>query len=257
MNDTAELFDLTGRVALVSGASGSLGSAVSKGLAASGATVVVSGRSAGPLDKLASEIDGQGGRAEVVVGDPTNEEEATRTVQETLVRGEGLDILVTAAGHNKPQPIVEQPLSEWEAIIASQLKATWLLCRAAGRVMIERGRGGKVVLIGSQRGFLGMPNYSAYSPAKAAVHLLARTLAWEWGPHHINVNCLAPGLFRSSLTEWMWGDDATYQRLLGRIPIGRLGEPHDFVGAAIFLCSRASDWMTGAVIPVDGGYTAG
>jgi NAD(P)-dependent dehydrogenase (short-subunit alcohol dehydrogenase family) len=113
------------------------------------------------------------------------------------------------------------------------------------------------VLVGSQRGALGMANYSAYCPAKAAVHLLARSLACEWGPHGIQVNCLAPGLFRSDLTAWMWEDCEVSTRMLARVPHGRLGEPADFVGPVIFLASAASDWMTGAILHVDGGYTAG
>jgi NAD(P)-dependent dehydrogenase (short-subunit alcohol dehydrogenase family) len=252
-----ELFDISGKVALVSGASGALGAAVAKGLAGAGAKVMLTGRDTGRLTPIADEIAGAGGATDTEAGAPDDPSAVATVVGATVDRLGGLDILVTAAGMNQPAPIVDQSLEDWRAIVDSQLTTTWLLCKETGRVMIDRGRGGKVILVGSQRGKLGMANYGAYSPAKAAVHLLAQTLAWEWGPHGIQVNCLAPGLFRSSLTEWMWDDQATYQRLLGRIPHGRLGEPEDFVGPVLFLASRASDWMTGGILSVDGGYTAG
>ena len=255
MSGPLDLFDVAGKVAIVTGASGSLGSAVSRGLADAGARVMLTGRSKDTLAPLADEITASGGVADFEVGAPDGHDAVTNVVAATTKRLGPVDVLVAAAGMNKPAPIVEQTVDEWEEIVSSQLKTAWLYCKEAGKVMIEHG-GGKVILIGSQRGLLGMANYAAYSPAKAAVHLLTRTLAAEWGPSNIQVNCLAPGLFRSGLTEWMWEDDATYQRLLGRVPHGRLGEPEDFIGPVIFLSSKASDWMTGAILNVDGGYTA-
>ena len=253
----ASRFDVANRVAIVSGATGALGHAVSRGLAEAGSKVMLTGRSEEKLKPLADELATAGGRVEYEAAPPDDEAEVRRVVAATVDRLGGVDILVTAAGMNQPAPIVEQRLEDWEAIVDSQLKTTWLLCKHVGAAMIDRGRGGKVILIGSQRGRLGFPNYSAYSPAKGAVHLLAQSLAWEWGPHGIQVNCLAPGLFRSELTEWMWDDDGARTRMLARVPHGRLGEPDDFVGPVIFLASAASDWMTGAVLSVDGGYTAG
>ena len=254
---TAELFDLTGRVALVTGATGALGSALCQGLAGAGASVMLTGRNEDSLAPAAASIEASGGGVRYVAGRPDDPTDVARVVAATIDQLGGIDVLVTAAGMNKPAPIVDQSVEEWEQVMDSQLKATWLFCREAGKAMIEQGRGGKVILIGSQRGQLGMANYGAYCPAKAGVELLAKSLACEWGPQGIQVNCLAPGLFRSSLTEWMWEDDATYQRLLGRVPSGRLGEPQDFVGPTVMLASPASDWMTGTVLAVDGGYTAG
>jgi NAD(P)-dependent dehydrogenase (short-subunit alcohol dehydrogenase family) len=123
--------------------------------------------------------------------------------------------------------------------------------------MIEQGRGGKVILVGSARGELGLANYSAYATSKGAVHLLAKTLGCEWGQYKINVNAIAPTVFRTALTQWMFEDDAFYKNFLKRIPIGRLGEPEDFVGSVIYLSSKASDFMTGAIVALDGGYLAG
>ena len=250
-------FDIRDRVAIVSGATGALGGAVSQGLAEAGAKVLVTGRSEDKLKVLVDELTGSGGVADFEAARPDDEDAVGRVVAGAVERLGGVDILVTAAGMNKPAPIVEQSLEDWDAILDSQLKTTWLFCKHTGAAMIEQGRGGKVVLIGSQRGKLGFPNYSAYCPAKGAVHLLAQSLAWEWGRHGIQVNCLAPGLFKSELTEWIWNDDAARAGILTRVPHGRLGEPEDFVGPVIFLASPASDWMTGAVLSVDGGYTAG
>jgi NAD(P)-dependent dehydrogenase (short-subunit alcohol dehydrogenase family) len=137
------------------------------------------------------------------------------------------------------------------------VKATYLFCKEVGKVMINQGRGGKVILVGSARGHLGLSNYTAYSPSKGAVHLLAKALGCEWGPHKINVNAVAPTVFRTPLTQWMFDDNAFYMNFLKRIPLGRLGEPEDFIGTVIFLSSKASDFITGAIIDVDGGYTAG
>ena len=124
-------------------------------------------------------------------------------------------------------------------------------------VMIEQGRGGKVINVSSARGNLGMAGYTAYSSSKAAVNLLTKSLGCEWGQHKINVNALAPTVFRTALTQWMFDDQEFYKNFLRRIPIGRLGEPEDFVGILLMLSSSASDFMTGAIIDIDGGYAAG
>jgi NAD(P)-dependent dehydrogenase (short-subunit alcohol dehydrogenase family) len=253
----SDLFDIGDKVVMISGATGALGSALSHGLARAGAKVLITGRSEHKLKPLADAITDSGFTADYEAGAPDDPEAVRHIADAALERFGGIDVLVTAAGMNKPAPIVDQPPEDWQAVLDSQLKTTWLFCQAVGRVMIDQNRGGKVILIGSQRGDLGMANYSAYSPAKAAVHLLAKTLGCEWGPYNIQVNCLAPGLFRSELTDWMWSDEAVYRRLLARVPHGRLGEPEDFIGPVMFLASAASDWMTGAVLAVDGGYTAG
>jgi NAD(P)-dependent dehydrogenase (short-subunit alcohol dehydrogenase family) len=142
-------------------------------------------------------------------------------------------------------------------IMDANVKGTWLYCKEVGKVMIEQGRGGKVILLSSTRAMLGMSNYTAYSPSKGAVSLMTKSLGCEWGPHKINVNAIAPTVFRTELTQWMFDDNEFYMNFLNRIPIGRLGEPEDFLGTVIYLSSRASDFMTGTVLYVDGGYTAG
>ncbi len=255
--DIKKLFDVSGKVALITGATGGFGGAASRGLAAAGAKVMATARTVASLEKLVKDIRENGGEASYSPGNPVNYEDVKRIVKDTVDTYGGIDILVTAAGINKVSPIIEQPIKDWQEVIDVNLKGTYLFCKEVGKVMINQGRGGKVILVGSARGHLGMSNYSAYSPSKGAVHLLAKTLGCEWGPYKINVNAIAPTVFRTPLTQWMFDDKAFYMNFLKRIPIGRLGEPEDFIGTVIFLSSKASDFITGAIIDVDGGYTAG
>lgn len=254
---TQTLFDVTGKVALITGASGGFGRAAAIGLAQAGARVMLTGRSEDGLKEVQAAIQASGGVAAYCVGTPDHEADMQRIVATTVEQFGGLDVLITAAGMNKPGPIVEQSLDDWQAILDANLKGTYLACREAGKVMIAQKRGGKVILVSSTRGKLGMANYTGYCPSKGAVDSLAQSLACEWGPHGINVNAVAPTVFRTALTQWMFDDQAVYKRFLARIPLGRLAEPEDFVGTLIYLSSRASDFMTGAVLYVDGGYTAG
>ena len=257
MNLVNDLFDVSGKVALITGATGGFGHAAAMGLAMAGAKVMATGRSEEKLKSLVEAIEKEGGLAAYSPGSPIEHDDVRRVVMDTVDQFGGIDILITAAGVNKPNPIVEQPLEEWDMIMDANVKGTWLYCKEVGKVMIDQARGGKVILLSSTRGMLGMANYTAYSPSKAAVSLMAKSLACEWGPHKINVNAIGPTVFRTALTQWMFDDDAFYKNFLKRIPIGRLGEPEDFIGTVIFLSSKASDFMTGTVLYVDGGYTAG
>jgi NAD(P)-dependent dehydrogenase (short-subunit alcohol dehydrogenase family) len=257
MIDVKKLFDVSGKIALVTGATGAFGAAAARGLAQAGASIMATGRGEKALKSLVEEINKAGGKAAFSVGDPANHDDVNRIVSDTKKTFSGIDILITAAGVSKPAPIIDQTVEEWEMIMDANVKGTYLFCKEAGKVMIDQKHGGKVILLGSARGELGMANYSAYSPSKGAVHLLAKTLGCEWGQYGINVNAIAPTVFRSALTQWMFDDDAFYKNFLRRIPIGRLGEPDDFVGIVIYLSSKASDFMTGAIINIDGGYAAG
>ena len=252
-----DLFDVTGKVALITGATGGFGRAASQALAAAGAKVMLTGRTVPKLEQIAAQIKDAGGEASISAGDPAIHDDVKRVIRETLEAFGGVDVLITAAGVNKPGFVHEQSDEEWQMIMDANVKGTYFFCKEAGKVMISQGRGGKVILLGSVRGELGLSRYTGYCPSKGAVHLLAKTLGCEWGPHKINVNCIAPAVFRTELTQWIYDDPAVHKTFLGRIPIGRLGEPEDFIGAVIFLSSRASDWMTGSVMYVDGGYTAG
>ncbi len=257
MQETNSLFDIQGKVALITGATGGFGKTIAKGLAKAGAKIMATGRSEKKLKPLAEEILADGGTAAYAAGDPANYEDVVKVVEETKAAFGGIDILITAAGVSIVKPITDLTADDFDTVLKANVSGTWHFCKAAGEVMIEQGRGGKVILLGSARGELGLANYSAYSTSKGGVHLLAKNLGCEWGPHGINVNAIAPTVFRTNLTQWMFDDNAFYKNFLKRIPIGRLGEPEDFLGTVIYLSSKASDFMTGAVVPVDGGYTAG
>ncbi len=252
-----DLFSVEGKVAIVTGATGAFGAAAAMGLAKAGAKVMCTGRKTETLAPLVSSITEAGFDAAFEAGDPVSHDDNKRIVAKTVELYGGIDIVVTAAGVSKPAPILEQPLEDWEMVMDVNVKGTWLMLKEAGKVMVEQGRGGKAIIISSTRGKLGMANYSAYSPSKAATDLITKSLGCEWGQYGINVNAIAPTVFRSALTQWMFDDDAFYKNFLKRIPIGRLGEPEDFIGSILFLSSKASDFMTGAILYVDGGYTAG
>lgn len=257
----ATLFDLTGRSALVTGATGAFGAEAARALAGAGATVTLAGGNETKLLGVTQSINDAGGRAHPAVGRPSTEADVDTLVGVAVENGGGLDIVVSGSGTNLVAPITEQDPADWDTVMDVNVRQSWLLCRAAGRVMLEQARGGKVILMSSARATLGMANYSAYCPSKAAIDLLAKSLACEWGPSNIQVNAIAPTVFRSDLTAWMYSDEgngpAVRKGILSRIPAGRLGEPEDFHGAVQLLASAASDFMTGAVINLDGGYTAG
>jgi NAD(P)-dependent dehydrogenase (short-subunit alcohol dehydrogenase family) len=260
--DGLALFDLRGRSALVTGASGALGAAASRALAGAGAHVTLAAGNAAAAVEVADGIVAAGGASHVVAGRPDSPEEAEAIVAAAVAAGGSLDLLVSASGVNVVAPTTEMTQADWETVMDANVRGSWLIAQAAGRQMITQGTGGKIVLVSSTRGKLGHPaGYSAYCPSKAAVDGLTRTLACEWGTDAINVNAIAPTVFRSDLTAWMYDEEgrgkAVREAMLSRIPLGRLGEPADFAGSVIFLCSRASDFITGQILYVDGGYTAG
>ncbi len=258
----AGLFDLTGRSALIPGASGAFGRAAALVLAGAGAHVTLAAASEDALAELARAIAAGGGKAEVIVCRPESPADAQSMVDAAVQASGRLDIVVCASGVNIVAPTVEMAESDWQKVMDANVRGSWLVSQAAGRQMIEQGEGGKIVLVSSTRGKLGHPaGYGAYCPSKAAVDGLTKTLACEWGRERINVNAIAPTVFRSDLTAWMYEEagrgKAVREAMLARIPIGRLGEPEDFQGAVVFLSSRASDFVTGQILYVDGGYTAG
>jgi NAD(P)-dependent dehydrogenase (short-subunit alcohol dehydrogenase family) len=258
----ASLFDVAGRSALITGATGALGSAAARALAANGARLTLTAGSEDALEQLGAELKDQGAEVELVARRPDSKEDAD-AMAEAAVRAHGrIDLLVTAAGVNKVAMITEQDPDEWQSVMDANVRGSWLACRAAGRRMLDQGEGGKVVLVSSTRGKLGHPaGYSAYCTSKSAVDGLTKTLACEWGAHGITVNAIAPTVFRSDLTAWMYAEEGrgkdVREAMLARIPLGRLGEPDDFVGPLLFLLSPASNFVTGQIVYVDGGYTAG
>jgi NAD(P)-dependent dehydrogenase (short-subunit alcohol dehydrogenase family) len=260
--DTKKLFNLSGKVALITGGTGAFGRIAALGLADAGAKVVITASNKAGLEKVAAEVKAAGGSVEIVTRRAESEADAEAMVDTAVQKFGGLDILVAGAGMNDPAPIVDQPLEKWEAIMDANVRGSWLVSKAAGKQMIKQGRGGKVVLISSARSVRGHPaGYGGYCTSKAAIDGLTRTLGCEWGKYKINVNAIGPTVFRSPLTNWMFGEDekatAVRNGFMARLPLGRLGEPEDLVGVLLFLSSSASDFCTGQTMFVDGGYTAG
>ena len=252
------LFDLTGKVAIVTGGSGAFGHDAAKGLAAFGANVVITSRRAEKLESAAADIrQATGVDVRPVSCDAVDPASVEAMVQKAVDEFGKVDILVTAAGEANRFPAEEFPIDEWQKVMDSLVKGTYLCCQAAGKRMIAQG-GGKIITVGSVRGYLGHPGgYSAYGTAKGAVHLLTKQLATEWAKHHINVNSIAPCIFWTPLTQQVIEDPELKKIFLSRIPWGRVADPQDFIGATVYLASAAADFVNGAVLPVDGGSVAG
>ncbi len=256
------LFDVRGKVAVVTGASGAFGSLAAKVLAGAGARLVLAASNEKAMAETADACRALGADVTMVARRPSTEGDCDAIMDAALAAYDALDILVVGSGLNDPCPITEQSLARFETVMDGNLTSAWLLCRAFGARVIPRGTKAKVVLMSSARGKLGHPaGYTAYCASKAATDGLTRALGCEWGKHGITVNAIAPTVFRSPLTAWMFEDNekanAVRAGFLARVPMGRLGEPEDLAGPLLFLCSRASDFHTGHTVYADGGYTAG
>lgn len=252
------LFDVKGKVALITGATGALGKAVAFGYGLAGMKVFITGRGEAKCKAVCDELEAQGIECGYSTGDPAVEADVIKVVNDAVAKFGEVNVLMTAAGYNHPQPIIEQELAEWQKIMDSDVQGTWLYCKYVGKQMIDQGKGGKVIMVSSARSKMGMAGYTGYCTAKAGIDLMAQSLACEWtAKYGINVNTINPTVFRSDLTEWMFDpESAVYNNFLKRLPIGRLGEPNDFIGPCIFLASSASDFMTGANVATEGGYWA-
>jgi NAD(P)-dependent dehydrogenase (short-subunit alcohol dehydrogenase family) len=260
--NTADLFGVKGKSAVVVGATGAFGKVVCATLGNSGVRLTIAAGNAAELATLKGELDAVGIAAAVVARRPNSEADCDAIVATAVAAYGGVDILVVASGMNDVAPIVDMAPERFQKVMLANVDGAWLMARAAGRQMIAQGKGGKVVFTSSARGKLGHPaGYSAYCTSKSAVDGMTKALGCEWGKYGITVNAIAPTVFRSPLTAWMFADDekarTTRAGFLARVPIGRLGEPEDLAGPLLFLCSRASDFHTGHIVYADGGYTAG
>ena len=257
IQDMKKMFDLTGKVAVVTGGSGGAGKAISIGLALYGADVVVTSRTLSTLETTATEVKKLGKKALPISCDVSDADSVDKMMKRAIKEFGKVDILVTCAGIALRSPAEEMPINDWQKVMDVNVRGTFLCCQAAAKEMIKRGEGGKIVTIGSIRGLHGHPaGYSGYGTSKGAVHLLTKQLAIEWSKYKIFVNCIAPCIFWTPLTEPILKDEAMYKVFMQRIPVGRAAEPEDLVGAAIYLASDASAMVQGHILYVDGGTSA-
>jgi NAD(P)-dependent dehydrogenase (short-subunit alcohol dehydrogenase family) len=251
------MFGISGKVALVTGATGALGGAVAKAYGYQGAKIVLTARNAEKLKALEAEFKAEGIDCACIVGDPAVEADMKKAV-DCAVRTYGeLNILAVCHGFNAPKGILEQSVEDWQKIMDADLKSVYVVCRAAAEQMVAQKKGGKLVVTSSARSKMGMKGYTGYCASKGGCDLMIQSMASDLAQYHINVNTINPTVFRSDLTEWMFDpESAVYQNFLKRLPIGRLGEVQDFIGLATFLASPASDFLTGGNYDATGGYWA-
>ena len=246
---------LDGRHAIVTGAGRGIGRAAALALAEAGADVTLFSRSEAELEAVASEVRERGTRAETCVGDVRSPGDVERLVEAAAVN-EGLSICVTAAGLNRPAPTLEQPIDDFDLVVETNLRGTYLTCRAFAAALRRGDRGGRIVAISSQLGEVGYPGRAAYCASKHAVNGLVRALAVEWAPVGITVNAVAPTFIDTPMTRPMFEDEAFRDEVLRRLPAGRIGTTSDVVGAIVFLASEQASLVTGHILAVDGGWTA-
>lgn len=249
-----ELFGLSGRTAVVTGGTSGLGAASAVGLAHAGAEVIISGRDRERGEGVIEEIAAAGGRAELELADLADASAVRALADRVLERHDRVDILVNAAGVFARGDAVDVTLEEWEALARTNVTSTMLLCQRFGRPMIDRGRG-KIINFSSTDGFLGVPEQLAYNVSKGAIVQLTRTLGAEWIRHGVNVNAVAPCDFATPMIEPFLHQQEYRDWIMEAIPAGRVGQPHEIVGAVLFLASGASDMVAGHNLLVDGGRT--
>ena len=250
-----QLFDLTDRVAVVTGAGRGLGQAMALALAAAGADVVVSSRTYPELEALRDDIRNLGPRAEAITVDCTQEASCDQLLTTAIERMGKVDILVNNAGINVRKPILELNAEEFDRVLTTNLYGYFYCARAAGRHMVARGSG-KIINISSMMGRVALPTQGAYASSKGAVEQLTNVLAIEWAQSGVQVNAIAPAYCETPLTKPVFEDPERNQFIRERTPMGRWGQPYELAGAVIFLASQASSFVTGHVLKVDGGWNA-
>jgi NAD(P)-dependent dehydrogenase (short-subunit alcohol dehydrogenase family) len=251
----ADLFDLSGKVALVTGGAGGIGHAQALGLADAGADVAVTSRNLKHLEEVAKEIEAKGRKSLAVTVNVVDEKSVSNMVNNVFKVFSHIDILVNAHGLAIRRPADTFPIDEWQQVMDINTRGTFLTCQAVGRVMIKQGSG-KIINVSSVRGRYGLPaDYAAYCPSKGAVDTLTRTLACEWAKHNVLVNAVAPTIVETDLTRDALANPDYAKMMKSRIPLGKWAMPEDIVGATVFFASKASDFITGQILYIDGGVT--
>jgi len=247
-----DMFDLSGQVAIVTGGCSGIGTAMAAGLAQYGARVTISGRTASKCEEAADELRADGADVLVVPTDVSQPEEANHMVAQTMERWGRVDILINSAGVGQGVPALEMSVEEWRRVMSIDLDGAFYCCQAAGRVMKEGGRG-SIINITSLSGMLGYANQAAYCASKGGLTMLTRALAVEWASYGIRVNAIAPTWFYTPISKDTLDDPTMLAQKLKSIPLGRVGHGDDIAGAAVFLASDASKYVTGHILSVDGG----
>ena len=251
-----DLFDLNGRKAVVSGAGRGIGKAIALGLARAGADIGLVARTESELNAVAGEVKEIGRRAVVRASDLTLTADIPELISGLAGDLGGIDILVNNAGTNIPQDSVDVSEAAWDTVMAINLKSCFFMAQAVGKVMIEQGRGGRIINISSQTGSVALIKRAAYCASKAGLNLVTKVLAMEWGPHEILVNAVAPTFVETEMTKPMLADPQFREYALAKNVLKRFGTTDDVAGAVTYLASPAANLVTGHILLVDAGWTA-
>jgi gluconate 5-dehydrogenase len=251
-----QLFDLTGKTALVTGSSAGLGLAMARGLAEAGATIVLNGRNETRLASAASDFEAARRRVSSRAFDVADEVAVKAAFQSFDEEGVAIDILVNNAGNQLRKPMLDLSTDEWRHVVETHLTAAFQMGRETARRMIARGKGGKIINIGSLASEVARATIAPYTAAKGGMKMLTRSMAAEWAVHGIQANAIGPGYIATEMTQSLVDDKKFDAWVRGRTPSGRWGRPDDLIGVAVFLASSASDYVNGQIIYVDGGLLA-
>lgn len=255
MDMVLDKFSLIGKTAIIIGASRGLGQGMARALAEAGADLAIVARGTSSLNKLAEEVKGLNRKCLILPIDVSKTSEIQAMVNRVIEAFGKIDILINSQGTQVRKPALEMTEQDWDGLMSVNLKSVFFSCQAVGRQMVKQGKG-KIINVASLTSVIGLPNISIYGASKGGVAQLTKALAVEWAPHHINVNAILPGYYRTELTADLFKDEEKAKWVLSRIPLGRTGLPEDLAGTVVFLSSEASDYITGQIIPVDGGWLA-
>jgi NAD(P)-dependent dehydrogenase (short-subunit alcohol dehydrogenase family) len=248
-----EKFSLRGKTAVVIGASRGLGLGMARALAEAGADLALVARTVSSLDELAKEIKALPRRCLILPRDVSKLSEIQSMASQVIEAFGKIDILINSQGAQVRKPVFEMTEQDWDGLMAVNLKSVFFSCQAVGKEMARLGKG-KIINVASLTSVIGLPNISIYGAGKGGVAQLTKALAVEWAPYHINVNAVLPGYYKTALTEDLFKNEERAKWVLSRIPLGRTGLPEDLAGTVVFLSSEASDYITGQIVPVDGGW---
>lgn len=251
-----ELFSVTGQVTLVSGGSRGIGKAIAAGFARRGAKVILTGRQPETVEAASAELSTADAPVQGLVCDVCDADAIRRTVRSVIDDYDQIDTLINVAGVNRRMPAEDVTEEDYDFILDTNLKGAFVFSQEAGRHMISRGQGNQINVV-SLNNYAPLKHVAPYAMSKAGLGHMTRTLALEWGPKGVRVNAIAPGFILTDLTRKLWARPDMQAWALPNTPLGRLGEPEDMLGAALFLASSASAFMTGQILFVDGGFSAG